>query len=116
MSENIQGNFTYMLRCRDGSLYTGWTNDLKRRLMAHNSEKPGKAGKGAAYTHARRPVKLAYFEQFDTKEEAMRREYRIKQLTRAAKEELIAGLSEEDLQVIDEVNASCPESSPAVMS
>lgn len=91
-------NFTYMLRCRDNSLYTGWTNNLEKRLKAHNS------GKGASYTHARRPVRLVYIERFETKEEAMRREYRIKQLTRAEKEKLIAGLPEEDLRLIDDMN------------
>ena len=65
-------NYTYILRCRDGSLYTGWTNDLEKRVSDHN------AGKGAKYTRARRPVVLAYFEAFETKEEAMRREYAIK--------------------------------------
>ena len=53
-----QGNFTYILKCSDGSLYTGWTNDLERRVKAHN------AGKGAKYTKCRRPVELVYFEAF----------------------------------------------------
>ena len=64
-------------------MYTGWTNDLEKRINAHN------AGKGAKYTKNRRPVKLAYYEEFATKEEAMSREYAIKQLTRRKKEELI---------------------------
>ena len=68
--------YTYMLRCCDGSLYTGWTNDLVKRLAAHSS------GKGARYTRSHRPVSLAYFECSATKEDAMRREYQIKQLTR----------------------------------
>ena len=67
----------------DGSLYTGWTNDLERRLAAHN------AGKGGKYTRARRPVTLVYSEEFETKEEAMSREAKIKQLTRAQKLRLI---------------------------
>lgn len=79
---------TYILRCSDGTLYTGWTNDIKRRLEAHNS------GKGAKYTKPRRPVALAYIEYFDTKEEAMSREYAIKRLTRAKKEELIQALQD----------------------
>ena len=54
-------NYTYILRCRDGSLYTGWTNNLEKRLNCHN------AGKGAKYTKARLPVELAYFETFQTK-------------------------------------------------
>ncbi len=72
-------NYTYILKCRDGSLYTGWTTDLERRLKEHNS------GKGAKYTKSRRPVVLAYYETFDTKEEAMKREYAIKQLKRKDK-------------------------------
>ncbi len=91
-------NYTYMLRCKDGSLYTGWTNDLKKRLKNHNS------GKGASYTASRLPCYLAYFERYDTKEEAMKREYRIKQLSRKEKEKLIAGLSDEDLRLIRSVN------------
>ena len=74
-----------MLKCSDGTLYTGWTNDLERRVEAHNS------GKGAKYTKARRPVELAYYEEFETKEQAMKREYAIKQLGRKEKQELIAG-------------------------
>lgn len=78
-------NYTYILECKDGSYYTGWTNNLEKRLQDHN------AGKGAKYTKARRPVLLAYHETFTTKEEAMRREYAIKQMTRAEKEKLIKG-------------------------
>ena len=66
-------NYTYIVRCADGTLYTGWTNDLKKRIKAHNS------GKGAKYTKTRRPVELVYFEHFATKEEAMSREYQILQ-------------------------------------
>lgn len=77
-------NCTYILECCDGSLYTGWTNDIERRLEAHN------AGKGAKYTKSRRPVKLVYLEEFETKEEAMRREYWIKRLGRKEKMELIS--------------------------
>ena len=78
-------NYTYILECKDGSYYTGWTNNLEKRLQDHN------AGKGAKYTKARRPVLLAHYETFTTKEEAMRREYAIKQMTRAEKEKLIKG-------------------------
>lgn len=77
-------NYTYILECNDKSLYTGWTTDLKKRLAMHNQ------GKGAKYTSGRRPVKLVYFEEFDTKEEAMKREYAIKQLSRQEKLRLIA--------------------------
>ena len=62
-------NYTYIVKCSDGTLYTGWTNDLEKRVSAHNS------GKGAKYTKNRRPVALVYYEEFCTKEEAMRREY-----------------------------------------
>lgn len=72
-------NFTYILRCADGTLYTGWTNDLQKRIAAHN------AGTGAKYTRPRRPVELIYHETFPTKEEAMRREWEIKQLSRKEK-------------------------------
>ena len=76
-------NYTYILRCADGTYDCGWTNNLDRRLKAHNE------GKGAKYTRSRRPVALVYYEAFSTKEEAMRREYEIKQLPRKKKEELI---------------------------
>lgn len=76
-------NYTYILKCRDNSLYTGWTNNLKKRIASHN------AGTGAKYTKARRPVELVYYEEFQTKEEAMKREYAIKQLSRNQKEALI---------------------------
>lgn len=75
-------NYTYVVRCADGTLYTGWTTDVVRRLKEHNE---GKAG--AKYTRAKRPVELVYYEGYETKEEAMSREYAIKQLTR--KEKLI---------------------------
>ena len=76
-------NYTYIVECKDGTLYTGWTTDLERRMKSHNS------GKGAKYTRSRLPVVLRYYESFETKQEAMRREYEIKQLTRKEKEKLI---------------------------
>lgn len=82
--------FTYILRCADGSLYTGWTNDLQHRLTAHNS------GRGAKYTRARRPVTLVYWETLSTKSEAMRREWAIKHLTRAEKLALVQGTKQQD--------------------
>lgn len=78
-----QTNYVYMLRCSDGSFYTGWTNNLEARVRKHNS------GHGAKYTRARLPVELIYSETFETKEEAMHREAMIKRLTRKQKEELI---------------------------
>lgn len=74
---------TYIVRCADGSLYTGWTTDLDRRVAAHNG------GCGAKYTRSRRPVTLVYHETFATKEEALRRECAIKRLSRAEKLRLI---------------------------
>ncbi len=76
-------NYTYIVRCRDSSLYTGWTNDLERRMREHN------AGKGAKYTKSRRPVVLVYFEAFETRQEAMSREYAIKRLKRGDKLKLL---------------------------
>lgn len=77
------GSFTYILRCADGTLYTGWTNDLQKRLAAHN------AGTGAKYTRTRRPVELVYWERFSSKQEAMSREWAIKQFSRNEKLALI---------------------------
>ncbi len=76
-------NYTYMVKCSDESLYTGWTNNLEKRVAAHNAKK------GAKYTKSRTPVELVYYEVFSTKEEAMRREYEIKQYTRKEKEALL---------------------------
>lgn len=76
-------NYTYILKCSDGSLYTGWTNDIEKRIQDHN------AGKGAKYTRGRTPVELIHCEKFSTKEEAMKREYAIKHMTRAEKQALI---------------------------
>jgi putative endonuclease len=75
--------YVYILRCHDNTLYTGYTNDIPKRLQTHNS------GKGAKYTRARLPVKLIYFEKYISKKEAMKREYQIKQLSRYQKLELI---------------------------
>ena len=77
-------NYTFMVKCADGTLYTGWTNCLEKRLKAHNGGR-----NGAKYTKTKRPVSLVYYEGFFTKEEAMQREYQIKQLTRERKLELI---------------------------
>ena len=76
-------NYTYIVQCSDGTLYTGWTTDVERRVRTHNS------GKGAKYTRSRLPVTLVYYETYPTKQEAMRREGEIKQLTREEKERLI---------------------------
>ena len=76
-------NYTYILKCSDNTLYTGWTTDIEKRLVAHN------LGKGAKYTKGRLPVKLVYLEEFESKEEAMSREWHIKKLSRKEKLNLI---------------------------
>ncbi len=83
-------NYVYMVRCRDGSLYTGWTTDPARRLAEHNS------GKGAKYTKSRRPVELVYLEELDSREDALRREAGIKRLKRSEKLRLLQ--TADDLQ------------------
>ncbi|MBU2576292.1 MAG: GIY-YIG nuclease family protein [Nanoarchaeota archaeon] len=77
--------FAYIVRCGDGSLYSGYTNDIGRREDVHNE------GKGARYTSARRPVKMVYFEEFVNRSEAMKREYEFKKLSKLQKEGLVLG-------------------------
>ncbi|WP_180546947.1 GIY-YIG nuclease family protein [Staphylococcus haemolyticus] len=72
-------HYVYIVKCKDDSLYTGYTTNVEARIATHN------AGKGAKYTKVRRPVVLVYQEMFDSKSEAMRREYEIKTLTRQQK-------------------------------
>lgn len=79
--------YVYMLRCSDGSLYTGYTDDPERRETVHNS------GKGAKYTRSRLPVKLVYRECYEEKSEALRREIAIKKLSKPQKEALIKEIS-----------------------
>lgn len=74
--------YTYMVECADGTFYTGFTDDLDKRMQTHNS------GKGAKYTRSRLPVKLIYSECFESKSEAMKRECAIKKLSRKEKEKL----------------------------
>ena len=76
-------HFVYIVRCSDNSLYTGYTNNIEARINKHN------AGKGAKYTKIRRPVVLVYQEMYETKSEALRREYEIKTFTRQRKLKLI---------------------------
>lgn len=83
MDIKISKNYTYILRCIDDTFYTGWTNNLEKRIRAHNN------GTGSKYTRGRLPVSLAYSEVFDSKEEAVAREYKIKRLTREKKMELV---------------------------
>ena len=72
-------HYVYIVKCSDGTLYTGYTNNLNRRIKEHNE------GEGAKYTKGRRPVNLVYSEKFKTKSKALKREYRIKQLSRKKK-------------------------------
>ena len=76
--------YMYVLECRDGSYYTGYTTDVKRRLAVHNS------GKGAKYTRARLPVKLIYAQGFASKEEAMSAEALLKRKKRPQKERFLS--------------------------
>lgn len=84
-------NYTYLVKCSDGSLYCGWTNDLEKRVSAHN------AGSGAKYTRSRRPVELVWFEEHETREEAMSRECQVKKLSRAEKLQLIGEKNEQSI-------------------
>ena len=76
-------HYVYIAKCSDGTYYTGYTNNLEKRLLAHNT------GKGAKYTKNRLPVEIVYFEEYEDKSEAMKREYAIKLLTREQKMKLI---------------------------
>lgn len=76
-------NYVYILKCADGTLYTGWTTDLEKRLKTHNS------GKGAKYTRSRLPVEIVYSETCENKSEALKRERQIKKLSRSEKIRLI---------------------------
>ena len=76
-------NYTYIVECSDGKLYTGWTNCIERRIKAHNN------GTGAKFTRTRRPVKLRYLEISETKSAAMKREAAIKKLKHCQKKQLI---------------------------
>lgn len=75
--------YVYIVMCSDHTLYTGYTNDIKKRIKTHN------LGRGAKYTRARLPVKLKYFETFETKSDALKREHQIKKLTRHQKFKLM---------------------------
>ncbi len=75
--------FVYILQCQDGTYYTGYTNDINKRLQVHNE------GKASKYTRTRLPVKIVYVEEFATKSEAMRKEIEIKNLPRLKKEHLV---------------------------
>ena len=90
-------NYAYLLLCADDSIYAGWTNDLRKRLHAHNE------GHGAKYTRGRRPVHLVYAEAFATKEEAQRRECQFKKLRRSERLSLIrAGQDDPQIRALVE--------------
>lgn len=78
-------HYVYIVKCADGTFYTGWTTHLEKRIEVHNQ------GKGARYTRCRRPVTLIYHEIYSDKSSALRREAAIKKLSRKQKEELIRG-------------------------
>lgn len=84
-------NYAYLVRCSDNSLYAGWTNNIEKRIKSHND------GTGAKYTKSRRPVTLAYLEEFDTKSEAMKREAALKKMTHQQKEKLTESFNRSDL-------------------
>ncbi|WP_026882409.1 GIY-YIG nuclease family protein [Clostridium akagii] len=84
-------NYVYILRCNDETLYTGYTNNLKNRIKVHNN------GKGAKYTRCRLPVRVVYYEEYETKSEAMKREYAIKRFRRIDKIKLFEGFKVEEM-------------------
>lgn len=92
-------NYMYIVECNDGTLYTGWTNDLEKRIRMHNS------GEGSKYTKSRRPVMLRYFEAFATKMEAQKREWEVKHLTKQQKLALLALNGQKNL-VLENINES----------
>lgn len=80
--ERNDKNYVYIVRCSDGTLYTGWTNNVEKRIAAHNS------GAGAKYTRGRAPVAVLHLEEYASREDALRREAEIKKMTRKEKLEL----------------------------
>ena len=82
-------HYAYIVQCADNSYYCGYTNDLEKRIETHNR------GQGAKYTRARLPVVLVYYEVFDSKQEAMSREWHLKQLSHHDKMELAKGFKPE---------------------
>lgn len=82
--------YTYIVLCKDNTYYTGVTNDLEKRIKAHN----GELRNGAKYTKTRRPVTLMYYEQFETKNDAMKKEYALRHRTHQEKTVLIEGFKD----------------------
>ena len=85
MSKSSDIWFVYMVHCSDGTLYTGITNDLEKRIRAHNSGR-----EGARYTRSRRPVKLVYSKEVESKSAAASLEYKIKRLPRSKKDQIVS--------------------------
>lgn len=85
-------DYVYLLKCADGTLYTGWTNDLEHRVRMHNE------GKGAKYTKSRRPVALVYWEPCESKSAALKRERAVKRLARAQKLRLIEDFQKNEVE------------------
>lgn len=97
-------NYIYILLCNDNTYYTGWTNDLEKRIINHNTKK------GAKYTKNRLPAFLIYFETFDNKIDAMKREYEIKTFSRKEKEFLISKFKGvRKIKIKDDINAKIKE-------
>lgn len=94
-TKEVNMNYCYVLQCNDGSYYTGWTNDIGKRYKAHSE------GKGAKYTKGRGPLKLVMVEEYETKEQAMKREYQLKHLTRRQKEKIIDNWQLNNVGLID---------------
>lgn len=94
-------SYVYILLCSDNTLYTGWTNDLQKRFTDHS------IGKGAKYTRGRGPLELVYYEEFNDKSNAMKREYEIKQLSRTKKEDLLEGFKQDFSKMIDIKDINC---------
>jgi len=90
-TEKITAHYAYMLRCADGTIYSGYTTDPERRTAAHNS------GQGAKYTRSRLPVELVFTERYETKSAALQREAALKRLGRTEKLALIAQANEKEL-------------------
>ncbi|KRG12831.1 GIY-YIG nuclease family protein [Lederbergia galactosidilytica] len=95
--EMRNNHYFYVLECRDGSYYGGYTIDPERRLEQHNS------GKGAKYTRARRPVKMIYSAEYEHKSAALRAEYAFKQLTRKEKEKFLLEMGDEGIADTEEL-------------
>lgn len=89
---DVNEHTVYILKCKDNTLYTGYTNDLEHRIAMHEQ------GKGAKYTRGRGPFQVVFVERFSTKEEALQKEYQVKQLTRKGKFQLIRDKLKEVIQ------------------